>query len=179
VIVTEETIRQLGWENGYKEFESEFEKLKLKIGKVRGIQIDLQELKKAHADPELILELLTYIVWEPSMPWRKEMKRSQSTIRSTANTLRSAIDAVTRVAKDPSCYPGSWMAVLNKHAKLGELKRQMFVPSKLLRQMRAYEEYAREVARLFGDILRKQAQLIRMEKMGQLVAYVGHTTGRK
>ena len=178
MIVTDATLRQLGWEKSYKEFEREFEKLKREISKVYSIQIDLQTLKKAHAAPELILELLTHIVWEPSKPWRKEMKRSQSTILSAANTLHLAIGAVTGVSKDLSCYPGYWMAVLNKYASVEELKRQVFVPSKMIRQMKAYEEYARQIARLFGRIVRKQAQLGRMEDLGRLVAYVRHTTGR-
>jgi hypothetical protein len=54
----------------------------------------------------------------------------------------------------------------------------MFVPSKVLRGMRAYEKYVRDIAKLFSEILRKQAQLIRMGEIGGLVAYIQHVTGR-
>jgi hypothetical protein len=54
----------------------------------------------------------------------------------------------------------------------------MFVPTKVLRGMRAYEKYALDIAKLFGEIRRKQAQLIRMENIGVLAAYIQHVTGR-
>jgi phage FluMu protein gp41 len=58
------------------------------------------------------------------------------------------------------------------------VKRQMFVPTQVLRGMRAYEKYALDIAKLFGEIRRKQAQLIRMENVGRLMAYIQHITGR-
>lgn len=176
MIVTEEDIRRLGWEKEYQEWSREFEALKKKIAKIPGN--DLYTLKKANAAPDLILEALTGIVWDLPMDWREKMKRNQAKLVHAADAVGSAAEAVEKVSKDPACYPGFWMLALNRHSTFGQLKQQMFVPSKMLRGMRAYEKYALDIAKLFGEILRKQAQLIRVEKIGSLLAYIQHVTGR-
>jgi hypothetical protein len=178
LIVTEEDFRKLGWEKDYREFEQKFDELKGKIAKTSGAKKDLWTLKEDGADPDLILEQLTHIIWDLPMACRKDMERHQDKLARTAKALHYAAEAVERVSRDPSCYPGSWMAVLNRHAAWSEVKRQMFVPSRMLRGMRAYEKYALDIAKMFGEIRRKQAQLIRMEKIGSLVAYIRHATGR-
>ena len=78
MILTEDDIRQLGLEKEYREWGRKFEELKKKISKVSDVKHSLYILEKANADPDLILEALTGIVWAKNIRWRKP-RRGHST----------------------------------------------------------------------------------------------------
>ena len=175
--VSEEDIRKCGWGDEYQEFQRKFDGLKRRIAKCPGIQRDLSTLKSANADPNVVLECLTNVVWNHAQEWRSDMRRQQTKMSRAAAMLRSTVETVESISKAPDCHPGYWMAILNRHSSLADLSQQMFVPSIVVNGMRAYEKYCRSVANMFGEILRKQAQLRRVEDLGILTSYVRHTTG--
>jgi hypothetical protein len=82
LILTEDDIRQLGWEKEYREWVRKFEELKKKTSKVSDVKHGLSILEKANADPNLILEAPTGIVWDLPTSWRKQMKRDQAKLCS-------------------------------------------------------------------------------------------------
>jgi len=110
LIVTEEDIRQLGWEKEYREWGRKFEELKEKIAKRPYVKHDLYILKKANADPDVILEALTHIVRDIPMGWRKGMKRDQAKLVRTAAVLHSAARRQIRCQRTRGATPeAGWL----------------------------------------------------------------------
>jgi hypothetical protein len=179
VIVTEDDIRKLGWGKDYKDFQGKFDALKRKISMVPDVQHGLRTLRRAKADPDVVLEALTWLVWDPSMSWwRKQLRWYKNQLVAVCGRVRSAREGVEKVSEKLEYSPMFWLAVVNPSVRSTYFKEKSLIPSQMLRQMRAYEDYLRSISEFFGEILRKQPQLIRNERIGHIAAYIRHTTGK-
>ena len=181
--ITVEDIRKLGWEEDYKTFNRSVDALKKRIASVRGIERDLYSVAEGDAGKrDAILELLAELVRDLPHNWRGALRKNQSTYRNAANELHSAINAVEKAASIPVELNEWLLAILNPGVTItvDELQKQRVKKqiSRMLRLMRAHEEYALALAKQLGSFSRTQAQLIRRRDLARLMWYVRQITGK-
>lgn len=181
--ITGEEIRQLGWGDEYEQFNRNFDALKKAIARVPGIERDLFAIAKGDSEcRDTILERLAHTVRDLPEGWRQSLKREQDEYRNAANKLRLAVKSVERTLRYPDGLGELWLLILNPGVTVTIDKAQgARVRSQVLRMvrlMRAYEDYALAMAKQFGRFSRSQVQLNRRRDIVVLMKYVRLKTGR-
>lgn len=165
------------WAEARDRSEQKHRELHDRILAIPGSQRLLSKLTKAGADRGQVLSLLSSTVAGRDI-WRKAVRGKKRELESIANELETVTKHAQRLSLDPLCDGILWLKILGT-AKLENVKPATeYAPIWLFELMRRYAKSRREIAKIFGNILRTYAPIQKRKMISCLLAEVWLRTGK-